>query len=81
MCLFDLPRLDDVPEHSVRLERQLSRGADDDARRSVAVRPLHFVEALISKSIMIDLVPFRFRFRFRFRTWERKKDKRAEQKR
>lgn len=44
--LLHVARLDHVPEHSVGLKGQLSGRADDDARRPVAVRPLHIVQAL-----------------------------------
>lgn len=46
MGLLHVARLDNVPQHSVGLKGQLSGGADDDARRPVAVRPLHLVQAL-----------------------------------
>lgn len=53
MGLLQISVFDYVPQHSVRLERQLPRGADDDARRAIAVRPLDFVETLRTKEVWI----------------------------
>lgn len=44
--LLHFARLDKVPDHTVRLKRQLSRGADDYTCRTIAMRPLNFVEQL-----------------------------------
>lgn len=46
MCLVHVARLHEVPKHTVRLERQLSCRADNDARSAIAMGPLHFVEQL-----------------------------------
>lgn len=46
VCLLPFACLDQVSDDAVRLQRQLSCGADDDARRAVAMRPLHFVKRL-----------------------------------
>ena len=52
-CLYQ------VSHDTVRLERQLSCGADDDARRAIAMRPLHFVERLQGNEKVTTRSPFR----------------------
>lgn len=46
VCLVHVARLHEVPKHTVRLERQLSCRADNDARSAITMGPLHFVEQL-----------------------------------
>lgn len=46
MRLLHVTGLDKVPEYPIRLQRQFSSRADDDAGCSVPVRPFYLVEKL-----------------------------------